>query len=236
MLSPLTSLIAPRRTNTPIYTPPVSDTSYPFTRLLQASMSVLSLLLCAIISLNSVAGFTSLSIARAAKHIDTSICILKARRVTTAVTTKLTMSSDPISKSDHILFDMPVSNNGARCRIILYKKAISQDQVEIISPVKLGGLKSPDYLALSPNGLMPCLSIQKEHASGIKHISESDTIARYLLSEYSNMGPSFLPENPRSNQIARWHDVYLTTIQGCLVSQRYNYHLFQQKIIHNELL
>jgi hypothetical protein len=136
-----------------------------------------------------------------------------------SVPSSLAMSSEPISRSEHILFDMPVSNNGARCRIILYKKGISNEKVEIISPVTLGGLKSPEYLALSPNGLMPCLSIQKEHESGMKHISESDTIARYLLSEFSDSGPSFLPENPRSNQIARWHDVYLTTIQGCLVSQ-----------------
>jgi glutathione S-transferase len=125
--------------------------------------------------------------------------------------------TEPLSTSDHILFDLPVSNNGARCRIILYKKNISQEQVEIISPVTLGGLKTPEYLARSPLGLMPCLSLQKDHASGIKHIVESDTIARYLMSEYSNMGPSFLPENPRSNLIARWHDMYLQTIQGCLV-------------------
>ena len=134
-------------------------------------------------------------------------------------TTQLTMTSDTVSKSDHILFDMPVSNNGARCRIILYKKNIDQDQVDIISPLTLGGLKSPDYLALSPNGLMPSLVIQKNHPSGMKHIAESDTIARYLLSEYANVGPSFLRDNPRSNQIVRWHDMYLTTIQGCLVSR-----------------
>jgi glutathione S-transferase len=128
------------------------------------------------------------------------------------------MTSTPLSKSEHILFDMPVSNNGARCRIILYKKNISKDRVEIISPVAMGGLKSPEYLTRSPLGLMPCLSIQKDHASGMKHVIESDTIARYLLSEYSDTGPSFLPEHPRSNLIARWHDMYLTTIQGCLVS------------------
>lgn len=163
-------------------------------------MPVSLIFLCAFISFNSVTGFSSLHSRRAE--------------------TKLIMSLNPISKSDHILFDMPVSNNGARCRTILYKKGIVKDQVDIISPVALGGLKSPEYLALSPSGLMPCLAIQKEHASGMKHISESDTIARYLLSEYSDVGPSFLPENPRSNQIARWHDMYLTTIQGCLVSQK----------------
>ncbi|KAK1746330.1 hypothetical protein QTG54_002937 [Skeletonema marinoi] len=68
------------------------------------------------------------------------------------------------------------------------------------SPMKLGGLKSDEFLALSPQGLMPALTIQKEHDSGMTHLSESDTIARYLLAEYADW----------------WHDVYLTTIQGCL--------------------
>jgi len=139
-------------------------------------------------------------------------------------TSKLTMSSSeeaaaaatPLSKSDHILFDMPVSNNGARIRAILYYKQLSQQQVEIISPMKLGGLRSDEFKALSPQGLMPALTIQKEHASGMTHLSESDTIARYFLAEYSGTGPSFQPDNPRSNQINRWHDMYLTTIQGCL--------------------
>lgn len=82
--------------------------------------------------------------------------------------------------------------------------------------MKLGGLRSDEFKALSPQGLMPALTIQKEHVSGMTHLSESDTIARYLLAEYSGTGPSFQPDNPRSNQINRWHDMYLTTIQGCL--------------------
>ena len=40
--------------------------------------------------------------------------------------------------------------------------------------------------------------------------------ARYLLSEYSHVGPSFQPNNLISNQIARFHDLCLTTIQMCL--------------------
>lgn len=40
--------------------------------------------------------------------------------------------------------------------------------------------------------------------------------ARYLLSTYEGIGPSFQPNNPISNQIARFHNLYLTTIQMCL--------------------
>ena len=83
--------------------------------------------------------------------------------------------------------------------------------------MQLGGLKSKEYLEISPQGYMPCLSIQKtDNPYGITSLAESDTIARYLLSEYEHIGPSFLINHPKSNQIARWHDQYLTTVQGCL--------------------
>lgn len=137
------------------------------------------------------------------------------------VTSQSTMATDnninSISNADHVLFDLPVSNNGARCRIILYKKGISRDKVDIVSPATLGGLKSEEYIRLSPLGLMPCLAIQKsDNPHGISSLVESDTIARYLLSEYPADGPTFLPDHPRSNQISRWHDMYLDPIQGCL--------------------
>lgn len=114
------------------------------------------------------------------------------------------------SSTTPILFDMPVSNNGARCRIILYKKKIND--VEIRSPMELGGLKSPEYLSRNPQGKMPLLSLP----NGGLDLAESDTIARYLLSQYAEKGPSFQMNNPRSNLIARVHDMYITTIQGCL--------------------
>jgi len=120
--------------------------------------------------------------------------------------------------SKHTLYDVPVSNNGARVRIILYKKGIPENEVKIVSPFEssLGGLKSPEYLALNPQGKMPLLTTSSASADGISAIPESDTIARYLLSEYEGLGPSFLPNNVKSNLIARLHDMYLTTVQGCM--------------------
>jgi diadenosine tetraphosphate (Ap4A) HIT family hydrolase/glutathione S-transferase len=142
----------------------------------------------------------------------------------TSSSTAATSDSIVASESDHVLYDVPVSNNGARCRIILYKKNISRDMVDIVSPASIGGLKSDAYLKLSPLGLMPCLVIHRNARDGgadsptddLSCLVESDTIARYLLSEYSASGPSFMPDDPRSNQICRWHDMYLSTIQGCL--------------------
>jgi glutathione S-transferase len=78
--------------------------------------------------------------------------------------------------------------------------------------MELGGFKAAEYLSINPQGKVP--SFYSE-ANDLK-IAESDVICRYLLSTYSHRGPSFQPNNPRSNQIARFHDMYLTTIQSCL--------------------
>jgi glutathione S-transferase len=120
-------------------------------------------------------------------------------------TTALTMAK-------HTLYDMPVSNNGARCRLILYKKGLPQEEVEIVSPMELGGLKSESYLKINPQGKMPALA----SADGSLLLGESDSIARYLMSTYATAGPSFQPDCPKSNLMARFHDIYITTIQGCL--------------------
>mmetsp|Transcript_10631 Transcript_10631/g.25680 ORF Transcript_10631/g.25680 Transcript_10631/m.25680 type:complete len:200 (-) Transcript_10631:790-1389(-) len=112
----------------------------------------------------------------------------------------------------HTLFDIPVSNNGARCRIIVNKKQLDESEVSISSPAELGGFRSEEYLKVNPQGKVPALKI---HETGLC-LAESDTCARYLLSTYEGVGPSFQPNNPISNQIARFHDLYLTTIQMCL--------------------
>jgi glutathione S-transferase len=112
----------------------------------------------------------------------------------------------------HTLYDMPVSNNGARCRIIVYKKELDESEVSIVSPADIGGLKSKDFLALNPQGKMPAMFCTETGFS----IPESDTICRYLLTKYADKGPSFQPEDVKSNLLCRLHDFYLTTIQGCL--------------------
>lgn len=112
------------------------------------------------------------------------------------------------SKAKLTLYDVPMSNNGARVRIILYKKNIPFDTV---NPFEMGGLKTDFYLKLNPQGKMPCLTIDSMSES----LPESDTICRYLLHTYENEGPTFLPNSSKSNLIARLHDMYLTTIQSC---------------------
>jgi len=83
--------------------------------------------------------------------------------------------------------------------------------VKIVPPTDIGGLQADAYKAINPEKKMPAMV-----CPGGLALFESDTIARYLLSEYRNRGPSFQPENPRSNLICRVHDMYLTTIQACM--------------------
>eukprot|EP00559_Dactyliosolen_fragilissimus_P009577 CAMPEP_0184865166 /NCGR_PEP_ID=MMETSP0580-20130426/17199_1 /TAXON_ID=1118495 /ORGANISM="Dactyliosolen fragilissimus" /LENGTH=373 /DNA_ID=CAMNT_0027364261 /DNA_START=309 /DNA_END=1430 /DNA_ORIENTATION=+ len=145
------------------------------------------------------------------------------------------------SSSKHILYDMPVSNNGARCRLILYKKKIPKNEVDILPPSTLGGLKSPDYLSLNAQGKMPLLEITPNNAknevsmgennmsNSMKALPESDTICRYLLSTYKDIGPSFLPDDTKSNLISRLHDMYLTTIQGCMYKATPPFGIYQER-------
>ena len=72
------------------------------------------------------------------------------------------------------LYDLPVSNNGARVRAVIYYKGL-EEQVNIVSPMELGGLKSAEFLALNPQGKMPTLTTSDGP------IAESDVIVRYLL-------------------------------------------------------
>jgi glutathione S-transferase len=101
---------------------------------------------------------------------------------------------------------MPVSNFGARVKMLILSKEI-ENQVEIKDPSAIGGLKSAEYLDLNIQGKMPLLVT----GDGMP-IPESDTICRYLLEKYPQ-GPSFQPTNLNqkmlSEQICRTHDVYI---------------------------
>ena len=122
-----------------------------------------------------------------------------------------------LTLSTSTLYDMPVSNHGARVRLLVYKRGL-EELVHIKSPRELGGLNSPDYLALNPQGKMPLLV---EADTGLT-VWESDAICRHLLDKHATdgTGPSLLPSDlsarTRSNMIVRLHDAYIGPIQGCL--------------------
>eukprot|EP00607_Mallomonas_marina_P007205 CAMPEP_0182416654 /NCGR_PEP_ID=MMETSP1167-20130531/1029_1 /TAXON_ID=2988 /ORGANISM="Mallomonas Sp, Strain CCMP3275" /LENGTH=261 /DNA_ID=CAMNT_0024589633 /DNA_START=124 /DNA_END=909 /DNA_ORIENTATION=+ len=123
------------------------------------------------------------------------------------------MSSFQMSAKD-TLYDVPVSNHGARIRMILKAKGL-ESQVEIVSPMTLGGLKSPEFLCINPAGKMPALVTEEGD-----NIPESDTIARYVMEKYSAQPPSFIPSTISlkylSEKISRIHDIYISPIQGAM--------------------
>lgn len=99
--------------------------------------------------------------------------------------------------------------------MILYYKQVGQDEVQIVSPMELGGIKSEAFTALNPQGLMPCLVVDGEA------IPESDTIARFLCATYADRAPvDLLPRDPllaaRCDKLCRLHDTYIASIQGCM--------------------
>ncbi|RYH00470.1 glutathione S-transferase family protein [archaeon] len=126
----------------------------------------------------------------------------------------LTMMRSSALVVKEVLFDTPVSNHGARIRMIIKAKGLG-DRFEIKSPDSIGGLKSPEYLAINAQGKMPLLL-----TGDAKYpIVESDTISRYVLDKYPG-NPTFVPHNTMlrtlSNQVSRLHDVYVSSVQGCM--------------------
>ena len=133
----------------------------------------------------------------------------------TRCTRTLPFLSMAAGNKKEVLYDMPVSNHGARVRMILKAKNLVGNNVEIRQPAELGGLTSPDFEKLNPQRKMPLLVTE-----GGYPIAESDTIARYLMEKYGSQPPSFrpntLPLAVLSEQLVRLHDIYISPIQGCL--------------------
>jgi len=123
-----------------------------------------------------------------------------------------------VAVSGLTLYDVPVSNHGARVRMLLYKRGL-EDKVNVVSPQAIGGLRSPEYLALNPQGKMPLL-VDEDWGSTVW---ESDAICRHLLDKFADlpggvcsMWPATLGARTLSEMISSHHDTYIGPIQGCL--------------------
>lgn len=137
-------------------------------------------------------------------------------------------------KSD-VLFDVPVSNHGARVRMIIAAKGIT-DLIEVKPTKEIEVLNTNDKLPFLLQGKIPVY----QSSEGLT-ISESDTIVRYVLNKFPQ-GPSFYPEDQNlrclSEQITRFHDIYITPIQGCMYKkQGYKFSVYgtDRKSALNEL-
>ena len=153
------------------------------------------------------------------------------------------MAATPTSEKIK-LYSVPVSNFAARCRLLVYWQGLeasfhefttyqeicapkkyfivsfliclkfAQDRVEIVAPAELGGLKSPQYLALNPQGKMPLLVLPSGDA-----LFESEVISQYLLDKFPSGGMEAPPTpeaRARAALLTRVHDIYMGPIQACL--------------------
>ena len=113
-----------------------------------------------------------------------------------------------------VLYDMPVSNNGARVRLVSKWKGIEGDAIVYVSPITIGGLKSDEYKKLHPASKMPVL------VDGDVILPESEVISQYLCDKFRDVGPKLVSETVERraacNLVTRWHDTYVVPIQGCM--------------------
>ncbi|KAK9805824.1 hypothetical protein WJX73_004301 [Symbiochloris irregularis] len=119
------------------------------------------------------------------------------------------------------LVDIPVSYNGAKCRYIIYSAGL-EDKIDTISPADLGGLKSPEYLALNPQGKMPALILPAQSGGKPQCIAESEVVLQYLIEKFCpehGMGKLSSEQRAIVRQAARVIDVYTTPIQAASYRQ-----------------
>lgn len=120
----------------------------------------------------------------------------------------------PAKPTKPTLFDVKISNNGARVRLVAYWKDL-ENSIDFKAPADVGGLRSEAFLALNPEGKMPVLQLP----SGVT-LPESEVIVQFLLHAYPDKGRSLQPADPEARArcalVARIIDLYICSIQGCM--------------------
>ena len=121
---------------------------------------------------------------------------------------------DPIGT----LYDVPVSNNGARCRLLARWLKVYH-LIDVVDPTRAfdGGIKGPAYEAINPQLKMPALTLADESMS----LGESEVINQYLLD--GPAGRAWSEKRPRTPEAravgalaTRTHDLYIGPIQGAM--------------------
>lgn len=135
---------------------------------------------------------------------------------TTSPSTKSATDSTPSLPDIPTLYDAPISNYGARCRYLIYRKKLHKttpSTIAISSPVDFAELKAGKYLSFNPLGRIPVLLLP---TSPQTTIYESSVICQYLADKYADIHttlPSFIPssaeDRARARLIASLLDVYI---------------------------
>jgi len=123
-----------------------------------------------------------------------------------------------------ILISVPVGNNPARVRMLIYHKGL-ENEIDLKTPADYGGLQSEQYRNLNPQGKIPVLILPDGTA-----LFEARVICGYICDRWSGVGPSMSAATPelraKSALIHQVHDMYIasanssnpsvTATQGCM--------------------
>jgi glutathione S-transferase len=82
------------------------------------------------------------------------------------------------------LYDSPFSGNAYKCRLMLHKRGLAYRRIAI--DIDKGESRTPEFLALNPNGRVPLLILPDGTA-----LAESNAILAWLA-----RGTTYLPEDP----------------------------------------
>lgn len=134
------------------------------------------------------------------------------------------MQTPPPSQERRItLYSIPVSNYSARCRFLIKRKNLSEDEVSIRPPSDLGGSKTDKYLAMNPFGKIPAAVVSEGGRE--ECIFESSVICEYLAEQFCSRDPSFLPSTPvaraKARMIANILDIYIGPYHPFMYKQGY---------------
>ena len=120
-------------------------------------------------------------------------------------------TSNPAGASGKpILVTIPVGNNPARIRLLIYLKGL-EDQIEMRTPDAYGdGLLSDEYKKINPQGKIPVLVLPDGTT-----LFESRIIAGYIADRWSGNGPSLVAPTAelraRAELINQVHDLYIAS-------------------------
>jgi len=108
-----------------------------------------------------------------------------------------------------ILVTVPVGNNPARVRFLIYHKGL-EDTIDIRTPGDWGGLSSPEYRAINPQGKIPAFIFPSGET-----LFEAKVIMGYLLDAYGDSGPPIGANTAelraKSALLVQVHDLYIAS-------------------------
>ena len=143
-----------------------------------------------------------------------------------------------------LFFVVVISDRSARIRMQLYARGWAH-KVDVVPPMELGGLKTPEYLAINPLGKMPTLLLPDGNSGAERRrrggyasrsslivdvvsllaVIESEVIQQYLASTLADSDAdrvSLLPKGSdplsraKMDEIIRLHDVYFSNDQAAM--------------------